>query len=138
MTLETAKRLVIEQGENASKEARAVVRGGMTICEYGEDGRRTYRYIKILPTKTDDESSIDQALNMRRALKISFNTPKPQNAKPKSKEIPKTVQEVVPSKSMNEDESSKDNCEFSISTVISIVKGKIRKLMIFLDEIVEE
>jgi hypothetical protein len=75
---------------------------------------------------------------MRRALKISFNTPKPQNAKPKPKVISKTVQEVVPSKSMNEDESSKDNCEFSISTVISIVKEKIRKLMIFLDEIVEE
>lgn len=33
MTLETAKRIVREQGEVACKEALAIVRGGMTVCE---------------------------------------------------------------------------------------------------------
>ncbi len=41
MTLETAKRIVREQGEEACKEALAIVRGGMTICEISADGRRT-------------------------------------------------------------------------------------------------
>ena len=55
MTLETAKRLVLEQDEYADKEAQTVVRGGMTICEQAADGRRTYLWIKVFPTKTDAE-----------------------------------------------------------------------------------
>lgn len=138
MTLETAKRLVLEQGENASKEARAVVRGGMTICECREDGRRTYPWIKVLPTKTDDESSIDLALKMRRALKQSFNPPKQQ--KPESQPIvfSNNIHVEVPPHSLNIEESFNENQKFSISTVISNVKEKIRKLMIYLDEIVVE
>ena len=62
MTLETAKQVVREQGEQASKEALAVVRGGMNICEKMADGSRKYLWIKVRPTKTDDESSIDVAL----------------------------------------------------------------------------
>ena len=57
MTFETANRIIHEQGEYANKEAQAVVRGGMTICELTADGRRTYPWIKVLPTKTDAESS---------------------------------------------------------------------------------
>ena len=53
MTLETAKRIVREQGEDSNKEARAVVRGGMTICEKNVDGSRKYIWVKIMPTKTD-------------------------------------------------------------------------------------
>ena len=64
MTLETAKRIVREQGEDSNKEARAVVRGGMTICETSADRRRTYLWLKVLPTETDEESSIELALKM--------------------------------------------------------------------------
>lgn len=65
MTLETANRIVQEQGELASKEALAVVRGGMTICEKKADGSRKYVWVKVKPTITDDESSIDVALENR-------------------------------------------------------------------------
>ena len=67
MTLETAKRLV-EEG-HPSKEAEAVVRGGMTICENKEDGSRKYHWVKVMPTITDEESSIDVALEKRRRYK---------------------------------------------------------------------
>lgn len=60
MTLETAKRIIEEGLPN--KEAEAVVRGGMNICEVQPDGRRKYRWIKVMPTKTDAESSIEAAL----------------------------------------------------------------------------
>jgi len=60
MTLETAKQ-IIENGQQ-NKEAEAVVRGGMNICDVLPDGRRKYQWIKVLPTKTDAESSIDAAM----------------------------------------------------------------------------
>ena len=60
MTLETAKRLVEEGHPN--KEAEAVVRGGMTICENKEDGSRKYHWINVMPTMADEESSIDLAM----------------------------------------------------------------------------
>ena len=69
MTLETAKRIVREQGEEACKEALAIVRGGMTICEKKADGSRRYVWVKVKPTMTDDESSIDVALENRRKRK---------------------------------------------------------------------
>ena len=69
MTLETAKRIVREQGEDSNKEARAVVRGGMTICEKNVDGSRKYVWVKVKPTMTDDESSIDVALENQRKRK---------------------------------------------------------------------
>jgi len=69
MTLETAKRIVREQGEEACKEALAIVRGGMTICEKNVDGSRKYVWVKVKPTMTDDESSIDVALENRRKRK---------------------------------------------------------------------
>lgn len=69
MTLETAKRIVREQGEDSNKEARAVVRGGMTICETSADRRRTYLWLKVLPTETDEESSIELALKMHNQKK---------------------------------------------------------------------
>ena len=71
MTLETAKRIVQEHGESASKEARAIVRGGMTICEKMADGSRKYVWVKVKPTMTDDESSIDVALKNQRIRKTS-------------------------------------------------------------------
>ena len=93
MTLETAQRIVQEQGEIASKEAMAVVRGGMTICELTADGRRIYPWIKVLPTKTDGESSIEQALKLRREKNMPSN--KKKLAKQEANVTPTKVQEVV-------------------------------------------
>lgn len=73
MTLETTKRIVREQGDDSNKEARAVVRGGMTICEISADGRRTYPWIKVLPTETDEESSIELALKIHNQKKLSIS-----------------------------------------------------------------
>ena len=66
MTLDTAKRIVLEQGDQASKEAQAVVRGGMNVCDVLDDGKRKYTWVKVLPTKSDAESSIDAALEQHR------------------------------------------------------------------------
>ena len=70
MTLDTAKRIKEDQLIQAAsinipdvlKEACAVVRGGMNICENLEDGTHKYTWIKVLPTKTDEESSIKLAM----------------------------------------------------------------------------
>lgn len=75
MTLETAKRIVREQGEKACKEALAIVRGGMTICEKNVDGSRKYVWVKVKPTMTDDESSIDVALEILRMRKARLLSP---------------------------------------------------------------
>lgn len=108
MTLETANRIVQEQGELACKEALAIVRGGMTICEKKADGSRKYVWVKIYPTTTDDESSIDVALEIRRRGKTKQqpNTNKGENLKeadisyepltPKLSKEPET-QEIKPS-----------------------------------------
>ena len=91
-----------------------------------------------MPTRTDDESSIDQALKMRRAMKISVNTTKQPKIEPKPIVFSNNVREDAPPHSWNEEDSLNKNREFSISTVISIVKEKIRKLVIYLDQIVVE
>ena len=134
MTLENAKRIVLEKGENADKEARAVVRGGMIICERGEDGRRTYPWIKVKPTTTDNESSIEQAIEMRRAMKLSFTmqeTPK-QPTSEKNIAPPRPVHIPITEKPLVEDEP------FSIYTFIAIVKNKVLEFLKMLDEIVVE
>ena len=134
MTLETAKRIILEQGENANKEARAVVRGGMTICELGDNGRRTYPWIKVKPTATDNESSIEQAIEMRRAMKLSFTMQeKPKQPTPeKNIAHPRPIHNPVTEKPLVEDEP------FSIYTLIAIVKSKVLKFLKMLDEIVVE
>ena len=73
MTLETAKRIVREQGELAAKEALAIVRGGMTICEKKSDGSRKYVWVKVKPTMTDEESSIELALKIHNQKKLSIS-----------------------------------------------------------------
>ena len=67
MTLETAKQIVEERRPN--KEAEAIFRGGMYICENTADGGREYVWIKVMPTNTDDESSIKTALENYRKRK---------------------------------------------------------------------
>jgi hypothetical protein len=100
MTLETAKR-IIEEGLQ-SKEAEAVVRGGMNICDVLPDGRRRYSWIKVLPTKTDAESSIDAALekNKKKPRKpvaepkpqVKAESPAPANQSPKKEAVTQLVQ----------------------------------------------
>lgn len=135
MTLETAKRIIHEQGEYANKEAQAVVRGGMTICELTADGRRTYPWIKVLPTKTDKESSIEQALKLRREKKTTSS--KKKLAKQEANVTPTKVQKVVPTQ-VPEGESPVEEKSISIHTFISKVKQKLREFMKVLDEIVDE
>ena len=133
MTLETAKRLVLEQDEYADKEAQAVVRGGMTFCEQAADGRRTYLWIKVFPTKTDAESSIEQALEVRKAKKMASNKKKQprQNLVVTPVKAPETVPVLVP-----KDESSVENNP--ICSLISKAKRKLCELWRILDEIVVE
>ena len=134
MTLETAQRIVQEQGEIASKEAMAVVRGGMTICEITADGRRTYPWIKVLPTKTDAESSIEQALKLRREKKTTSSKKKQQ----KSGVNPIKVSNIVPVQIPDKGVSLIENKPFSIDSLISKAKQKLREFMKVLDEIVVE
>ena len=109
MTLETAKRIVAEQGESASKEAKAVVRGGMTICELTNDGHRTYPWIKVFPTETDTESSIKQAMKMRRAKTSS----KIIKSKLEPVVTPAKASETTPIQVLNEKESPDEKNAFS-------------------------
>ena len=135
MTLETAKRIVSEQGEKASKEARAVVRGGMTICEFTADGRRTYPWIKVLPTKTDAESSIEQALKLRREKETSSN--KKKLVKQESIMTPVKASETA-SVLVPKEESLPRDKALSICVLISKGRQKLREFLKALDEIVVE
>ena len=135
MTLETANRIVLEQGEKTNKEARAVVRGGMVICELTTDGRRTYPWIKVYPTKTDDESSIEQALEMRRAKKKSSS--KKIQSKQELVMAPAQEPEVVHVQVLQEESAVKDN-SFSIYSLISKGKQKLLELWKEIDEMVVE
>jgi hypothetical protein len=135
MTLETAKMIVLELGEYANKEAKAVVRGGMTICEQAADGRRTYLWIKVFPTETDGESSIEQALEVRQAKKTASNNKKLYRKYPVVTPVKASVTVPVP---VPKEESSVKNNPLSIYSLISKGKQKLRELMKLLDEIVEE
>ena len=130
MTLETAKRIVLEQGENASKEARAVVKGGMTICELSEDGRRTYPWIKVMPTKTDGESSIEQALKIRHWK----NT----KSKQRPVETPAKSPRTAPVQTSHKEELPKEKDSFSINSFISKKKQRLLEMWKEIDEILVE
>ena len=130
MTLETAKRMVQEQGEYANKEARAVVKGGMTICELTEAGRRTYPWIKVMRTKTDGESSIEQALIIRRG----------KNTKTKQGPVepPVKTPEIAPAQVSHKEEIPKEKDSFSINSFISKKKQRLLEMWKEIDEILAE
>lgn len=135
MTLETAKRIVLEQGDQASKEAQAVVRGGMNVCDVLDDGKRKYCWVKVLPTKSDAESSIDAALKLRQSRKKASSKPSPSDKRPAIKfdESP-TVSSV-----MHEDLTPKVEEEpFSIELLIRKAKQKLHDICAKLDEWVVE
>ena len=140
MTLETAKRIVREQGDDSNKEARAVVRGGMTICETSADRRRTYLWLKVLPTETDEESSIELALKMHN-----------QKKRPISKSSTKAI--THPSKTIVEETSITIHSEPTVSKkmdspdskevhpflqLIAYLKKKFEEFVKVMDDFVEE
>ena len=134
MTLETAKR-IIEEGQ-PNKEAEAVVRGGMTICENQENGSRKYKWIKVSPTKTDNESSIELAMKIYQKKK-----------QPRSKKDERTktvieagnhpVQTTIENLQGQEPET-KRTYTFSKSSTIACLRRKINEFMKVLDGLVEE
>ncbi len=71
MTLETAKCIkqeysIKDKDSALYKEAEAILRGGMNICEIMDDGSRKYIWIKVTPTKSDKESSVKAAMEQYR------------------------------------------------------------------------
>lgn len=140
MTLETAKRIVREQGEEACKEALAIVRGGMTICEKNVDGSRKYVWVKVKPTMTDDESSIEQALKMhnQKQQSISISSAKaitsPSKAIVEETSITIHSEPTVPKKMDSLD--SKEVHPFL--QLIAYLKRKFDEFVKAMDELVEE
>ena len=135
MTLETAKR-IIEEGQ-PNKEAEAVVRGGMTICEHTEDGHRNYIWIKVLPTENDNESSINLSLKAHREknkmianlVKSDSTTPVKVVAKQEVRQEP-----IVPSNI-----SPKNQHEVSpILKFYAFIKRKFNEFVKIMDGLIEE
>ena len=140
MTLETAKRIVREQGEDSNKEARAVVRGGMTICETSADRRRTYLWLKVLPTETDEESSIELALKMHNQKKQSISKSLAKAITPPSKTIVEETSITIHSeptvpKKMDGPDSKEVH---PLLQLIAYLKRKFDEFVKAMDEFVEE
>ena len=122
MTLETAKRLV-EEGR-PEKEAEAVVRGGMYICENTANGSRKYIWIKVNPTITDAESSIDAAMESYR--RRSYRRPQKTVTKPKQQEVINT-----PAPQITEEQEIQ-------TSFIERLKKKLKEMWKEIDSIVME
>lgn len=126
MTLETAKRIVKEAHTN--KESEAVVRGGMYICENTAKGSRKYVWIKVKPTMTDEESSIELAMEIYRKRKQPKKSrvvlpPKEEKSTPKIDET-KQTSEPKPTP--------------VLPRLVSTLKGKFSHFVKLMDEIVDE
>ena len=146
MTLETAKRIKEEgavPGQEAknydqymllNKEAEAILRGGMTICESMEDGSRKYTWIKVKPTPTDDESSIQQALKNYQKRKIgTIKKPQKQETNPQpSKPQPIATEKEPPMK------APKIKDITTLSQLTTYLKAKFERFVEIMDKIVDE
>ena len=130
MTLETAKRIVREQGEDSNKEARAVVRGGMTICEKNVDGSRKYVWVKVKPTMTDDESSIDVALEILRMRKTRLLSPTPIGQA--------QTEPVIPNVTMPSNLSNESETQIARQSFFERIKNKAVEIWHEIDSIVVE
>ena len=130
MTLETAKRIVREQGEEACKEALAIVRGGMTICEKNVDGSRKYVWVKVKPTMTDDESSIDVALEILRMRKTSLLSPTPIGRA--------QTEPVIPNVTMPSNLSNESETQIARQSFFERIKNKAVEIWHEIDSIVVE
>ena len=130
MTLETAKHIVSDQGDQASEEARAVARGGMTICERTSDGRRIYPWIKVLPTETDGESSVEKALEQWRTRKLVADHQRPSNYE--SSLPPKSpTPDATP---LKEESPAAIKGPITISQYLNNAKQKILNFLLKLDD----
>ena len=130
MTLETAKRIVREQGEEACKEALAIVRGGMTICEKNVDGSRKYVWVKVKPTMTDDESSIDVALEILRMRKARLLSPTPIGQA--------QTEPVIPNVTMPSNLSNESETQIARQSFFERLKSKAVEIWHEIDSIVVE
>ena len=140
MTLETARRIVREQGDDSNKEARAVVRGGITICEISADGRRTYPWIKVLPTETDEESSIELALKIHNQKKLSFSRLSTKAIYAPTKAIVEEATATIHSEpTVSKTMDSLDSKEVHpFLQLIAYLKRKFDEFVKAMDELVEE
>ena len=130
MTLDTAKRIVREQGEVACKEALAIVRGGMTICEKNVDGSRKYVWVKVKPTMTDDESSIDVALEILRMRKARLLSPTPIGQA--------QTEPVIPNVTMPSNLSNESETQIARQSFFERIKNKAVEIWHEIDSIVVE
>ena len=130
MTLETAKRIVREQGEEACKEALAIVRGGMTICEKNVDGSRKYVWVKVKPTMTDDESSIDVAWEILRMRKARLLSPTPIGQA--------QTEPVIPNVTMPSNLSNESETQIARQAFFERIKNKAVEIWHEIDSIVVE
>ena len=133
MTLETAKRIIEEGLPN--KEAEAVVRGGMTVCENQENGSRKYKWIKVLPTKTDEESSIELA------IKIYQKKKQPRRKRDDgTNHVVETANHPVQNKNNNPQEQEEPDTRDTntLYRTIAYLKRKLNEFVKALDELVEE
>ena len=135
MTLETAKRIIEEGLPN--KEAEAVVRGGMTICEHTEDGRRNYIWIKVLPTESDNESSINLALKAHRDKNKMIANLVKSDSTIQVKVIAKQEvrQEPIVSSKINPKNQNKFSPVFGL---YAFIKRKFNEFVRIIDGLVEE
>ena len=132
MTLETAKRILQENNGPRNKEAEAIVRGGMTYCEQKYDGERVYLWLKVLPTKTDAESSIKTAIEKYQNRKKSRTT-----TGDKQFLTPKIVT-AVSNQDVKEIEAPIEASPITLSQLLNKIKRKMWDLWQQIDEIVIE
>lgn len=133
MTLETAQKMMQEGLPN--KEAQAVVRGGMTICENEDNGVRTYNWIKIYPTKTDNESSIQLALNNYRKKKESSHSERKRSVinVDNKKADSQSATTTIPLKIESEQKDT-----LTLSKLVQSIKRRFNDFVKTMDEIVDE
>ena len=148
MTLETANRIKNEgyvQGKDKrtyeqfmvmNKEAEAILRGGMNICETKEDGSRKYVWIKVKPTQTDNESSIDVAMKKYRRRKQSCSKKKIQQTEIRFQDSAATVPSYT-APSIQHEESIEDEVS-PLSQLISNLKRKFDTFVKTMDELAVE
>lgn len=148
MTLETANRIKNEgyvQGKDVrtyeqfmvlKKEAEAILRGGMNICETKEDGSRKYVWIKVKPTQTDNESSIDVAMKKYRRRKQSCSKMRIEQAairfQSSAAAVPCFSVPCVHNEECIQDEKS------PLSQLITYLKREFAKFVKTMDGLVEE
>ena len=146
MTLETAKRIIQEKYKDGldgrtygqylicKREAEAVLRGGMTFCEHEEDGGRVYRWIKVFPTATDEESSIDLAMKDYRKKKELRNRKNKIKEEPISSQVP-VLQHKLVIPQINESKQKGSN---PLSVISSKIKNKFDEFVKIMDGMVDE